>query len=213
MNRTPLPLLLLLMSVLPAGGCCTMARLFCGPDSSPWVPVAYATPQQAMATFLEAIRRDDVAIAYQCLAEEFKQQQGVDGLGVAFAWEQVKARTTGLHLLGYAEPGAPIAVDASRCRFEFTVHGVRLAVGLVRQNYWDVRYRRPDGSQGTTGDYVPSLHSLLHANTPDTAQDRSRLTFEPVAFDHDGMATATVDQIDAVAFGRDWKIASIESPK
>ncbi|MBK8101269.1 MAG: hypothetical protein IPK26_29660 [Planctomycetes bacterium] len=212
MNRT-LVSALLLLSVLPAGGCCTLSRLFCGPDSSPWVPIAFGTPQQAMTTFLEAIRRDDVAVAYQCLAEEFKQQQGVDGLGVAFAWEQVKNRTTGLHLLGYADPGQPLPIDPSRCRFEFSVHGVQLRVALVRQNYWDVRYRRPDGSQGTTGAYVSSLHGLLHATTPDNQQDRSRLTFEPVAFDHDGMATATVEQIDAVAFGRDWKIASIESPE
>lgn len=212
MNRTLAPALLLLLSLAPTGGCCTLARLFCGPDSSPWVPVAFGTPQQAMATFLEAIRRDDVGIAYQCLAEEFKQQQGVDGLGVAFAWEQIKTRTTGLHLLGYAEPGEPIAAADGRCRFQFTVHGVQLTVGMVRQNYWDVRYRRPDGSQGTSGAYVPTLHGIMHTTSPDPEQDRSRLTFEPVTFDHDGMARATVEQIDAVTFGRDWKVASIESP-
>ena len=30
--------------LLAASGCCSLARLFCGPDTSAWLPIDYATP-------------------------------------------------------------------------------------------------------------------------------------------------------------------------
>ncbi len=67
--------LLAVILALPAPGCCTLARLFCGPDDSEWVQIDYKTAPAALATFMEAIRRDDCRVIYDSLGEALKRRQ------------------------------------------------------------------------------------------------------------------------------------------
>lgn len=54
--------------LLPLSGCCSLSRLFCGPDKSPWVPIDYSTPEATVRVLLEAIRRDEPSVVYESLA-------------------------------------------------------------------------------------------------------------------------------------------------
>ena len=95
--------LLALCLAFPAPGCCTLARLFCGPDDSEWVQISFRTPRGALATFKEAVRRDNCQVVYDSLGEDLKTRMDLGLLEACVAWEKLKDEYTGLHLLGYAE--------------------------------------------------------------------------------------------------------------
>ena len=59
MKHPRLVSVLALLPLLGTGSCCWMARVFCGPDTSPWVPISYETSRATLATFLEAVRREN----------------------------------------------------------------------------------------------------------------------------------------------------------
>ena len=92
--------ILALVLALPASGCCSLARLFCGPDDSEWVQIDYRTPRAGLATFMEAVRRDDCRVIYDSLAETFKQRHSLGLFEGCLFWERLKEAQSGLHLLG-----------------------------------------------------------------------------------------------------------------
>src|SRR5262245_6051001 len=103
MSPHPAAVALALCAVAPLSGCCTLARLFCGPDRSPWVPISCETPRATLQTFLEAVRRDSPAQAYQCLARSFLERNHWDVLVLTAFWQELHRQQPGLHLFGYAE--------------------------------------------------------------------------------------------------------------
>lgn len=209
---------LALLSVLPmlaTPSCCPLARLFCGPDRTAWVPVAFDQPEKTLATLLEAIRRDRADVIYQCLGEDYKKQQGVDGLVMEAVWSQLKAQVTGIHLAGYAVIPPPSQRTESSATFDLDVEGHRLTVELVRQWRVTVVYRR-DGGVRSPGQYVASIEPFLQVTPVDPSDtgspDRSRISLkQPVVFPHQGVDKVSGDQIERLELCCDWKVARLSS--
>ena len=124
--------ILALVLVLPASGCCSLARLFCGPDDSEWVQIDYRTPRAGLATFMEAVRRDDCRVIYDSLAETFKQRHSLGLFEGCVFWERLKEEQSGLHLLGYAEVTEP-ALLPGRAAYQLEYSGYCFRVELVEQ--------------------------------------------------------------------------------
>lgn len=210
---------LALVSVLPmlaTASCCPLARLLCGPDRTEWVSVAFDQPERTLATLLAAIRRDRADVIYQCLGEDYKKQQGVDGLVMEAAWTKLKAQVPGIHLAGYAKIPPPSQRTDAGATFDLDVEGNRLTVELVRQWRVTVVYRR-DGGVRSPGQYVSSIEPFLQVAAVDSndpgSQDRSRITLkQPVVFSHPGLDQVSVDQIDRLELCCDWKVARLSSP-
>ena len=133
-----------LFAALPLQGCCSVARAWCGPDETPWVSVEFRTPELAARTLLEALRRDDPQVVYDALADDLREQLGLDGLGVELAWPKIRAHYPYLHVAGYAKvPPATVSPDGATASVVVSLEGRRLELALVRQTYWELRYRRP----------------------------------------------------------------------
>ncbi len=60
--------ILALVLALPASGCCSLAQLFCGPDDSEWPQIDFRTPRAGLATFMNAVLKDDCQVIYDSLA-------------------------------------------------------------------------------------------------------------------------------------------------
>src|SRR5262245_30454488 len=84
--------------LLPLSGCCTFARFFCGPDTTPWVSVRFETPRLAVQTLLEALRRDDPQIVYVSLSQRYLKELKVDLLTWDVAWPRIRDENAGLHV-------------------------------------------------------------------------------------------------------------------
>ncbi len=210
--KSPVLALLTLTAALPLGGCCSMARLFCGPDRSPWVPIAYDSPRAALATFLEAARRDDAVIAYRSLSADHKarlrREHGLGGsLVAALAWEHLKKEVP-LHLLGYAAVGEPERRTADGATFVVAVEGHDVRIDLVRQPYWSVQFAAADGTAKEAGGFLRTLNGNARIQPADE-DEASRLTLDPIVFPHEGSEQVTVDQLIRAEIGCEWKVDRI----
>lgn len=215
--RRPLLVVLSMLPVLPLGGCCTMARFFCGPDTSPWVSQRFDAPEHALRTLLEAIRRDNADVVYLCLAPEYKQRLGLDALAANVAWQRLRDATPGLHLAGYAAIPRPDRIADDGATFTLDVEGRKLQVALVRQAYWQVRFLRPDGSIGEQSAAVTSLntHARVERLPPhdpgdEDEDERSSIDVLPLEFRHAGVAAVPLDRIEQAGIGREWKVADLK---
>lgn len=197
-----------------------MARLFCGPDKGPWVTVAHDSPQATVATFLEAVRRDDPQQVYRCLSESLCKERGLDGMVVAAAWDRLREQTPGLHLLGYAKaPTQPLRRDATACVFVLEVEGVRITLDVVRESYWELRYLGADGRvrESSTRLDEATYRSLVRAEEvePDPVDDlpQARVGVAGRVAVHPGAAALDVAAVERLEVGREWKIAAIAAQK
>lgn len=193
-----------------------MARFFCGPDTTPWVPIAYDTPDATVRTFLEAVRRDQPNEVYRCLAPSFKAHHQLDGLLVQVAWDRLKEQVPGLHLLGYAEvPAAPSRIADGGVTYEIEVEGRVLRLDLVRQSYWELRYRGKDGKPRETSTALDfdTLNGLLRVTDkgldPVDELPQAEVALEPRVVLHPGAPRLRLEDVDGLAVGREWKIAEI----
>ena len=202
----PWPILLLAVGCAPLTGCCALARGLCGPDRSPWVQIDFATPEAAARTFLEALRRDDPEVVYQCLSHACRKRLGVDGMATQLAWQEIRRQHPYLHVAGYAAVPAAQRLDGDRARLRLDVEGTAVDVDLVRQTKWEVRYRRADGSLFEPGAAVDDLAAIA-AVTPDAADERSTLQLQGLRFRHDGLDAVPLDAIEFAGVVRQWKIA------
>ena len=147
--------------LLPLGGCCDLALLLCGPDTSRWVRIDYETPDAGLATFMEAVRRDNTQIIYESLSTAFKEQQDLPGeLEATIGWERMKQQFSGVHLLGTAAVSGPIPVGTAR-RYQLVVSGHGFHVELVRIAMVEVRYQL-DGHYDVYGYPLDPPDSLNH---------------------------------------------------
>ncbi|MDP6929948.1 MAG: hypothetical protein QF412_09635 [Planctomycetota bacterium] len=207
-SRRDFPAILALAATLPllsAGGCCTFTRLWCGPDDSRWISRSFRTPKKALSTFLEAIRRDQPKVIYDCLGEDFKRRQNLPGpMHAALGWQKIKEQTPAIHLLGTAaiKPHDPETPD--RRSFTLSVSGHLIKIELLRQAFVELRYEEGPGMVVPEGVYVSSLAHHLRtqqASTDFVIQPPPKLGIP---------ADLRVDQIHEITAGHDWKIHVIE---
>ncbi len=200
-------------------GCCTLARLFCGPDRTPWVPIAHDTPRATLATLLEAIRRDDPDRVYDCLAPGFLTANNLDRVTMNAAWTRVRQEVTGLHLLGYAAiPDTPVAVQDGGVSYVVEAEGHPIRIDLIRQSYQEIRYRDGAGQTQRPGAVFDGDTFNGHLQIRDAGRDpiddvpQSRLELHSVLIPHPGVETLRIDDVDAVILSREWKVANITLP-
>lgn len=204
-------LVAVLVLTLPQASCCTMARLFCGPDRTAWVPIDFETPEHAVRTMLEALRRDEPEVLYQCLSQDYRRRKGLDSAAVAVAWDQIRKDNPALHLAGYATVPTAVLQDADHATMHLDVEGHALDVGLVRESRWRARFRRENGTQGDDGDMVPFDGSV--SLKPVDGVDSSKVTIRPVTVRHFGSEELPLDRLEFVGFERLWKVDALVMPQ
>ena len=221
MVRRCLPVeLALLLAALPLPGCCTLAQFFCGPDKSPWVPIEYGSPRATLATFLEAVRRDDPFRVYCCLSAGYIARRDLDYQLVNAFWDRLRSDVPGLHMLGYATiPDRPLREQDHGVTYAIEVDGRTLQIDLVRETFWVVRYRDQDGKQSAPGgtlegDTLNGVVQISPAEPDADERPQSRIALlRPLLVPHAGRDTLRLDDVDEIKLGREWKIADIVSPR
>jgi hypothetical protein len=205
-----------LVAALPLGGCCSFARFFCGPDRTPWISVDYTSPEDAVRTMLEALRRDDPDIVYESLSDGYRQRHGLDLMSVQVFWERFRDANPGLHVAGYAKVPTAERPAADRAVVRLEIEGHRLEVQLVRQDSWLVRYARPQvpGGEptppGKASHRIESFAGFVRVEADgDPEDEQSRVLVAPLRVRHAGVELTT-DAIEAVALQRVWKIADLQ---
>jgi hypothetical protein len=207
-------ILLLAPALAPLTGCCSFARFFCGPDRTKWVSVDYSSPKATTRTFLEALRRDSPEEVYHCLSQGFLNSHELDHATAIVAWDRVREQAPGLHVAGYAEvPAASLSPDGNRAHVGLDIEGRHLDVDLVCERKWEVRYRRPDGTEGRDGPPAPlrSAAEVLRVE-PDADEQRSTVRLAPMAVRHQGLDELPASAIEFAGFVSEWKIDALSMP-
>lgn len=214
MGVAPMRLSLLpfwLASLLPLGGCCSLARLFCGPDTSPWVSQRFDSPRHTAATLFEALRRDAPEAVFLCLAPAYRRRLGIgDSLVLSVFWPRFRETNPYLHAAGYTEVPEPKLLDPDHATVDVDVMGEPVAIDLQRFAVWELRYTVP----GTpAGDQSGTLRSFADRAQVVVLEDRmdptSRVMLAPFEFVHDAVTEVPLEAIDHVALTRRWWITDI----
>ncbi|MBL8754505.1 MAG: hypothetical protein JNK15_14470 [Planctomycetes bacterium] len=177
-RRPPLPALVAVLALVPTGGCCSLARLFCGPDKTPWVSVDFTTPERTVRTLLEALRRDDPEVVYECLSHGFRSQKGIDSATAQIVWPKIRAEAPGLHVAGYADVPTSQRLGPDRARIDLDIEGRALVVELVRQRATQVRWQRAGQAPMEKGAVVTDFAPLLDLDDDEDGRLRVQITFE-----------------------------------
>lgn len=199
--------------LLSLSSCCTLSRLFCGPDDSRWVSIAHDTPEATVATLLEAIRRDAPEIVVGCLSAALRRQNGLDSVTAQLAWEQLEQQVPGLHLAGYAKIPPPESHTRGSARFVIDVEGHRLRIDLVQESFREIVYERPGGMPaGRSLVPLASWSGMARVEWIDDPDfDKSRLTIEPLEFEHEGLDAVPLDAIRRAGLIRLWRVAALRT--
>lgn len=203
----------LLVLLLPIGGCCSLARFFCGPDTTPWVPISYETPEAALATLLEAIRRENVTQIYNSLSDGYKQRLGgADRIAAEVGWQRIKEQVPGVHMLGYVQVPAEPARRADRgVTYELEAYGERVRIDLVRQSFWTVLYQDAAGTVHEVGAVLPhdSLNGLVRVDPRTDPIDQlpaSALLLDELLVVHPTLKTLPLSNILQITIAREWQV-------
>ena len=200
-----------LLVIAPLGGCCALSQslsaLFCGPSEAPWSVRDFDTPDAALQTFLGAVSRDDVETIYLTLGYTFKKTAGIGELEFRAAWQDIKAKTPGIHLAHRAAVSEPRRAAADRVVYTLTMNTIPsavLEVALARQDYWSVTVR-PEGSseRQTTGEVVPGLETYFKVLPH---EERSPVRVDLPGPEFPGLSGA---EFEKMVLGREWKIAGL----
>jgi len=200
-------LLCALATALPLPGCCSLARLFCGPDRTPWISVDFATPEAAARTLLEALRRDEPEIVYRALSHAYRDRLGLDQAAAVLAWQKIRADNPGLHVAGYAEVPAATAIDADRARILLTIEGQRVELEVVRQRKWEVRWRRSSGTLAEPGGNLAAFDARAAITENDDGRSAT-LRLEPFVLPF-GSEVPTLAAIEQAGLVAEWKVDRI----
>ncbi|MEM7198688.1 MAG: hypothetical protein AAF628_00365 [Planctomycetota bacterium] len=199
--------LLLLAATVPTG-CCNLALWWCGPDRSRWVSVSYIDPDAALATFLEAVRRDRPGEICTSLTRAFRARQGLPGcFEAAIAWEKLKQQFQALHLLGSAEVSQRDELADGRVRFALEVAGYDVTVVVRRIAVVLVRYRI-DGRVEDAGYRQDSLYGLVTIERVDDIDQNvlARLTSLDLPPD------LPPEDLVTVSAGYEWRVDELSLP-
>jgi hypothetical protein len=200
----------LLTGVPSLGGCCSLSRLFCGPDRSPWVPQRFDTPQRTARTLFEALRRDEPEVLFLCLDRPYRQRLGIgDSMVMKLAWERFRQQNPGLHVAGYTVVPEPTQLDADHATVAVEVVGQVVELDFVRRAYWELRYQTPGAPAGEVGGELPAFADAARiVPIEDDRESRSRLELRPLVFAH-GIEPVPIEAIDHVALTRRWLVTDI----
>lgn len=211
-----------LLVLLTTSGCCSFARLLCGPDRSEWVPIDYRTPTAATRTLLEALRRDAPQIVYRSLSRRYRRELGLDATTALLAWPRIRADVPGLHLAGYADVPQPTRLDRDHATLVLDVEGHPIRIALVRETEWRLRYQQV-ATHGADIDveYGGQLDGLADAVVLAPLGDDEagysedawwwRASLTPRRFEHQGTADIDLDDVDTFGVFRVWKIDDFEA--
>jgi hypothetical protein len=213
---------LLAAALLPSTGCCSLARLFCGPDKTPWVSVDHSDPKLAVRTLLEALRRDDPQRVYDSLSSDHRRRLGLDSAKIHLAWARVREQYPYLHVAGYADVPDPVMLGPDAARVELSIAGEPVSVQLVRTTQWFVHYRLPAFDQAAPqrvdprrlgelvrpGNYVQRPAELFRL-TPHDSDQKSTLELRRIEFLHPGLDEVPEESIEAAGMRREWKVDAI----
>jgi len=201
---------LLVACLLPLPGCCSLARLFCGPDRSEWVSVRYDAPERTVATFLEAIRRDDGAEVTQCLTQDCLERLGLDSFTAQIAWQRLRDQNPGLHLVGYAEVPAPSRRTMTEAVFDIEVQDVRIHLELARESFLEITHLRDNGTLAEDRRPLGKWNAKPRVERiKDTDPEQSRFVLDPLVFKHAFEEDVPLDAIERAGLVRVWKIAGL----
>lgn len=217
LRMRPLTLSLLCLSALPLSGCCSIARAWCGPDTSPWVSVDFRTPELATRTLLEALRRDEPQIVYDALSDDLRTQMGINGMALELAWTKIKEQYPYLHVAGYAEvPAARVDAAGSTATLTVDIEGTLLEIGLVRQTYWELRYQRPNKDLTPAQRDAQVAHRLDNLTgtvrieiDAEAEDDRSNVSLLPRSAEHFGVDEIPVANVESLGVRREWKVRTL----
>lgn len=202
-------------------GCCPMARFFCGPDRTPWVSIDHSTPEATVRTMLEALRRDEPEVLYRCLAEDYTQSLGIDGLTMQLAWPKIVAANPGLHVAGYAEVPEARRLSPEAAEITLAIEGRPVSVKLQRLSRWRVRYERPSlpplepggeprlRAPAEISRALDGTHETLVVQQGADEVEQSTLQVAATRISHFGVDTLTPAQVEFFGVERVWKIRDI----
>lgn len=207
-------LLLLALSLSPLSGCCSLARFFCGPDTTPWISERYDTARNAAQTLFEAIRRDDAEVVYLCLSQSCRKRFGIgDSIEARVAWARFREQVPGLHVAGYATVPPPTMLGPDRATVAVQVEGRTIEVDLERQAYVEVRYHRDDGLPFEQGEVIRAFaeRALLVPQPvhPEADDAKTELHVKPFVLIHSPNVDITMESIDYAGLSHRWKVADV----
>jgi hypothetical protein len=199
---------LVIACVLPAGGCCSLARLFCGPDRTPWVSVDYSTPELAVRTLLEAIRRDEPEIVYLSLSGRYRQELNVDQMTMLLAWQKLREANPWLHVAGYAEvPPAHRTGDTAEVNLD--IEGTPCVVRLRRERREELRWTRADGTTAAPGRVVTSFAGAVTCVADE--DDHTLVTLAPMRLPGSPANGVPIDEIISAGVVALWRIDKLSA--
>lgn len=198
-----------LAMVLPLSGCCSLARLFCGPDRSPWISVDYSTPELAVRTLLEAIRRDEPEIVYQSLSSDYRQRLQVDQITMLLAWPRLRDANPGLHVAGYATVPPARLLGPDRAEVLLAIEGTPFEVQLRRERRQEMRWTRRNGTPAEPSRSVTTFVGGVSLE-PDDEHDRTLVTLAPLALPG-SIADLPPDEIEFVGLEAKWKVDLLQA--
>ncbi len=207
------PILLSMLAAMLStlSGCCSLSRLFCGPDRSAWVSQRFDTPHRTAQTLFEALRRDDPEALFLCLDRSYRRRMGIDdSLTMRLAWDRFREQNPSLHVAGYTEVPEPTRLDDDRATVTVDVVGQRVDMDFERRSYWELRYRRPNGTTGEDGQELRTFTGRAQvARLPRDDDDMSQLMLAPFDFRHEGLDEVPLGAIEHVALTRRWLVTDI----
>lgn len=206
--------LILALWLSPLSGCCSLARFFCGPDTTPWISERYDTARNAAQTLFEAIRRDDAEVVFLCLSQSCRKRFGIaDSIEARVAWSRIRDQVPGLHVAGYATVPMPTMLGPNRATVAVPVEGRTIEVDLERQAYAEVRFHRDDGLAFEQGGVIPGFAERAQLVPqpvhPEADEAKTELHVKPFVLFHSPNVDIAMESIDYAGLTHRWKVADV----
>jgi hypothetical protein len=192
---------------LPQAGCCSLARLFCGPDRTPWVSVDYSTPERAVRTLLEALRRDEPEIVYLSLTDDCRREMKLDNATVKLIWPEFREQNPYLHVAGYAEVPPVTRTSPDRAEVVLDIEGHRLQVRLRRELFRGLRWTRTNGTPADPGDRPETMQAVLRVDVDDEG-DTPISTIAPSPWQ--APVAVPIDALEFAGIEAKWRIDALK---
>lgn len=200
---------MLVVCLMGLQSCCSLARVFCGPDRSAWVPQDFDTPRHTGQTFFEALRREDPEVLFLCLAPTYRHRLGItDSMVARLAWERFREQNPYLHVAGYTEVPEPSRLDPDHATVIVDAVGEPVEIDFVRLAQWELRFQVPGGPPLEEGGYLRSFAERAQVAVLE-GEERSKVRVDPFEFAHDGVEQVPLEAIDHLALTRTWRIADV----
>ncbi|MFY9344053.1 MAG: hypothetical protein WAT39_16305 [Planctomycetota bacterium] len=197
--------LLAIACLLPAAGCCSLARLFCGPDRSPWISVDYRTPEATVRTLLEALRRDQPEVLYECLSDAYRRKLEIDEITFQLVYPKLREQNPGLHVAGYAEVPAAERLGPDRALVRLQIEGQPFEVTLRRERRQGLRWTRANGTPAEPSRALPTFTGAATiAVDPDA--DTTQVTLAPFVLPGAPAEPPAPDELEFAGLETKWRV-------